>query len=690
MKSIATFFFFTALTITCSIPVFAQKQGMKAIDSMKSLLKALPKVDSNQVRMIYRISEAYLKIDPDSALHYGQLCLERAEKSKWQKGIAGAYANLGTISSNHGDYAKAMQYYNQSLAIQKRIKNRKGEIASLINIGVVYRRQDKNAKALEYAFGALKIASEIKDEGYAALIYQNIADLYHVNKDYKKSLNYGLKAHQQYEKLGDLQGIASSANQVGTVYYSLNDFKNAGQYFKKSLKTYEELGDKMGQAGLFGHIALLHEDNKDEKLEFLFKAQQLYDELYPLFSPSITNLGNIGGTYAEIFISRLKDKYPTRNFIPNNYKAISQKAEFYLTKAVNASKEVGDLYNLSYYSDNLAQLQEENGQYKEALKNYKIAKQITDSIYSQENKNQIATLEAQYAFQKKEDGYKQQQTLAKVKNQQTYLYTGLAILLITSVLIYFLNRSRIHQLRLKNRLQQQKSEQRSKELLHQYQLSESELKAIRSQMNPHFIFNVLNSIEAYVMDNEKRKASRLIQKFASLTRLILENSTKSLVTADKEWKALMLYTELEAIRYDGMFTYTFTVGENIQLKTLCLPPMLIQPLIENAILHGLITESKAGAHLSVIIHMKGNSICITVADNGVGITNKSAPAIKNPVKEQSLGLASIKERIDMINKQQSGIQASFRISAGENQKGTVAIICLPIFEREPELINKME
>ncbi|MDR6782302.1 ligand-binding sensor domain-containing protein [Pedobacter africanus] len=208
-------------------------------------------------------------------------------------------------------------------------------------------------------------------------------------------------------------------------------------------------------------------------------------------------------------------------------------------------------------------------------------------------------------------------------------------------------------------------------------LSESELKAIRSQMNPHFIFNVLNSIEAYVMDNEKRKASRLIQKFAALSRLILENSTKSLVSGDKEWKALMLYTELEAMRYDGAFTYTFMVADDIQLNTLQLPPMLIQPLIENAILHGLIIDPKADAHLGVTIKKREDKICITVEDNGVGIGNSANKTATGGVKEMSMGLTSIRERVEMINKKQSGGRASFTISPGVNKRGTVATICLP-------------
>jgi len=682
MKFTTTFLLLILANISFSKLGLAQQQRQEAIDSMKSLLNTLQKVDSNQVRMLYKISEAYMKIDSDSALYYGELCLERAKKSQWQKGIAGAYANLGTLSSNHSDYPKALQYYNQSLEIQKRIKNRKGEVANLINIGVVYRSQDNYTKALEYAFSALKIAEETKDEAYIALIYQNIADVYSFNKDYKKSLDYGLKAHQQYEKLEDLHGIASSANQLGTVYYFLNELKKAEPYFSKSLKTFEALGDEMGQASVLGHIALLHEDNKDKKLAFLFRAQEINDKLYPLSSGSITNLGNIGGTYAEIFIDRLKDQYPTRDFIPNDYKAIAQKATFYLTKAINASKETGDQYSLSYYSDNLAQLQEENGQYKEALENFKIAKQINDSIYSQESKNDMAAAEAQFNFQKKEATYKQQQALNKIKTQQFYLYAGLAILLISSVLLYFLNRSRMHQLRLKNKLQQQEAEERTKELLHQYQLSESELKAVRAQMNPHFIFNVLNSIEAYVMDNEKRKAARLIQKFAALSRLILENSTKSLVTADKEWKALMLYTELEAMRYDDAFTYRFTVAEDIELRTLLLPPMLIQPLIENAILHGLIVNPKTDAHLSVSLQKKEAGICITVTDNGVGFKAETDQKNTGTIKELSMGLASIKDRINSINNQQPGANASFTINAAPDKDGSIAVICLPLFKQQ--------
>ncbi|NRF39481.1 two-component regulator propeller domain-containing protein [Pedobacter foliorum] len=216
------------------------------------------------------------------------------------------------------------------------------------------------------------------------------------------------------------------------------------------------------------------------------------------------------------------------------------------------------------------------------------------------------------------------------------------------------------------------------QFLFKQKLSESELKAMRAQMNPHFIFNVLNSIEAYIMDNEKVIASRLIQKFASLSRLILENSTKNLVTADKEWKALVLYTELEAMRYSNSFSYEFIVAEQLQLKTLLLPPMLIQPIIENAILHGLIVENKSGAHLEVKLQTTNTTVCITVSDNGVGIGNSASTSKKiGGIKEKSMGIASVKERIEMINLQYQTTSAKISISEGDNSRGTVVIIYLP-------------
>lgn len=660
--------------------ILAQKQGLAAIDSMRTLLKPSQNLDTAQIKIIYRIASAYRNIDTDSCLKYTKTGSVRAQKVGWKKGISAFYDMLGSIYSSQSEYNKALFYYNKSLKISYEINYPRGEASGLINIAVVYESIGKRTEALGNYFKALNITQKIKYDPYTALIYGNIANVYITQKDHKLALNYAFKSYEAYKKIEDGHGIAQSNYVIATVYFGNNELKNASTFALKSLTKFKELDEKVGQANVLGLLAVINDDDKVKKLTYLFQSQKLHDETNPNSNSSITNIGNIGGTYADIYINKTKDNFGKNEVMPDDYSTIYDRAIFYLNKAVKISNEVGDKDNLSEFADNLAQLQEHKGDYKSALANFKISKKIDDSLYSQESKNKIATLEAQFAFQKKEDHYEQQQELAKIKTQQIYLYAGLVLVLVSSVLIYFLNRSNIKQLRLKNTLQKKEADEKAKELLHQFQLTESELKAIRSQMNPHFIFNVLNSIESYIMENDKHTASRLVQKFASLSRLILENSTKSLVTADKEWKALTLYTELEAMRYNNSFSFNFIVDEQLQLKTLLLPPMLIQPLIENAIIHGLIEENKSDAHLEVKLENTTAGICIIVTDNGRGINTPKKNREKfNGIKEQSIGIESIKERIEIINQQYNTSTASFKIDAGPNGIGTIAIVCLPLF-----------
>ena len=668
------------LIFTTSTNLLAQKQGVAAIDSMKSLLKPLQKLDTSQIKIVYRIAAAYRNIDTDSCIKHTKIGLERAQKAGWKKGISAFYDMYGSIYSAQSQYEKALSYYDKSLKLNYEINYPRGEASCLINIAVVYESLGKNTEALANYFKALKITQKIKYDVYTALIYGNISNVYIGQKNHKLALEYAFKSHAAYKKIEDGHGIAHSGYVIATVYFSNNELQKARSFALSSLSLLKELEEKVGQASVLGLLAVINDDDKAKKLTYLLQSQKLHNETNPNGNGSITNMGNIGGTYADIYIHKTKDKFGKNKAIPNDYDSIYNSAIFYLNKAISISKETGEQSNISEYSDNLAQLQEHKGDYKNALANFKISKQIDDSLYSQESKNQMATLEAQFAFQKKEDHYKQQQELTQVKTQQLYLFAGLAIVLISSILLYLLNRANIKQLRLKNELLKKDAEEKTKELMHQSKLFESEIKALRSQMNPHFIFNVLNSIESYIMDNDKRTAARLIQKFASLSRLILENSTKSLVTGDKEWKALMLYTELEAMRYNNCFTYNFEVDENLQLKTLLLPPMLIQPLIENAILHGLIEDNQPDAHLAVKLASIDNGICITVSDNGQGINSVQKPKLQpTGVKEKSMGLASIRERIEMINVQNEIKTASFTIQPEKDNKGTVALICLPLY-----------
>ncbi len=210
-------------------------------------------------------------------------------------------------------------------------------------------------------------------------------------------------------------------------------------------------------------------------------------------------------------------------------------------------------------------------------------------------------------------------------------------------------------------------------------LSESELKAIRAQMNPHFTFNVLNSIESYILEKDAKAASRLVQKFAKLNRLVLENSAYSYVSVAREWEALNLYVELEALRFNNEFDYDFSIIGDFDMTNLFIPPMLVQPLIENAIHHGIRQQLNRRGGIQVAVRQDGSSICFTIVDNGVGL-GKSRSKPNHPYKKTSMGLATIEERLKLINRNAGCTTGKLELTdlTGNGLSGTKAVLCIPL------------
>jgi len=656
----------------------AQKNDSASIDSMKKALTNL-KPDSTRIRAIYAITNAYLSNLPDSAIAYARTGLSLAIKLKWQKGIAPFYNVIGNIYSDRSNYAMALKYYQDSYQINKKLNNKRNMASNLNNMGSQYQRQGNYVKSLDYTFKALLLAEDAKADDYAAVFTTNIARIYFAQKDYARSLYYSSKALKSLQKLGDKNGIAGVYTNMANVYHEQKILKQANIFYDKALILYREVNNVIDEASVLSQIGLLYEEDPDKKLGYLLQAQRLFDKVDPMYTMSLTNMGNIGEIYSDILINnKLKSGKKFKN-IPSEYAEVKQKALTYLTKAVELSKKTGDTETQSAFAADLAHLQENLGNYQSALQNYKIAQSIDDSMYSQASKNKIASLNAQYAFQRKEDQYKQDKQIAGLQMKQIKLYAAFIILLITALLVYFLNRSRIKQLRLKNELQQKEAEEKTRELLHRNKLSESELKAIRAQMNPHFIFNVLNSIESYILENDSKTASRLVQKFASLSRLILENSTQSLVAAEREWKALKLYTELEAMRFNNQFTYTFYQDPLIDLTALMLPPMLIQPLIENAIHHGVRNSIAVNNLITVKLEQTESDVIFTIEDNGIGMEESAKIKNRSSIKSKSMGLSTIRERIEIINQMNNRESARFEINSKQpgNDQGTIAVLTLP-------------
>lgn len=176
----------------------------------------------------------------------------------------------------------------------------------------------------------------------------------------------------------------------------------------------------------------------------------------------------------------------------------------------------------------------------------------------------------------------------------------------------------------------------------------SEQKALRSQMNPHFIFNALNSIRRYIMENKTDKADFYLTSFANLMRRVLENSKYENITLDEELNTLKLYLELERMRFDDTFVFNIVIDEKIKTQSITLPTMIIQPVIENAIWHGLAPLQKNGVLTITLKLIDEKSFSCTVDDNGIG--RKKAMEIAEKRKgHKSLGIQNLQERISLIN-----------------------------------------
>jgi len=184
-------------------------------------------------------------------------------------------------------------------------------------------------------------------------------------------------------------------------------------------------------------------------------------------------------------------------------------------------------------------------------------------------------------------------------------------------------------------------------------LAESQLTALRAQMNPHFLFNCLNSINWYIIKNRPAEASRYIAKFSRLIRLILDHSKNRQITLAQELEALHLYLEMEAMRFEQRFEYHIDVSPDLDPEEVMVPPLIFQPYIENAIWHGLMPKDGPG-HLQLTLRQEDDGLVCTIEDNGIGRVAAAANTAHTARKRQSQGLKITEARIRQVNGRVNG------------------------------------
>jgi len=314
------------------------------------------------------------------------------------------------------------------------------------------------------------------------------------------------------------------------------------------------------------------------------------------------------------------------------------------------------------------------GNDNKALSNYKKYVILVDAIYQQKEKeisdavslnkdlsskqNRITSLEkdrelSESKFQLYQT--EQQLTVENYRRQKIIIYALIFGLLLLLLSLFWMLRSN-KQRRLANNL--------------------LALKSLRTQMNPHFIFNALNSVNSFIAQNDERTANRYLTDFSTLMRSVLENSEEDFISLEKEVELLDLYLKLEHSRFKDKFDYEFKVDDAIEQSLFEIPPMLLQPYVENAVWHGLRYKKEKGFLKVQLLKKDSETIQIEISDNGIGRKNSRALKTDYQKKKKSKGMQNIKQRIEILNKMYKDKVDVFIEDMYDDTTGTKVVLTL--------------
>ncbi len=501
------------------------------------------------------------------------------------------YNSLGAIADDNDNIKEAVKNHLIALDYAKKNANPNMIATVLSGLGRAYLGVPEVEIAKDYYLKAIKIKEEnnIFDSSLA-IYYNNLSICFDKEKKHEQSLFYLDKSIALKKKSETPFSLISAYNNKAYTLYLLNQYKKAEKTVKKAIKIADSL-------------------------------QIERETIYPY------------ATLSEILIEQGKLK----------------EAEVVMNKSIELSK----LYNnLNLAEDNLFMLYRvhyKKGNYKSALEYYEKMIVVKDSIRNKKRRFEEHKLATQYKTNQKNKEIellskenKISEIELKKSNQLkiTFLITAL-LSLIVLVLLW---------LRYKNKAKTDALLAEAMERSFEKKLADSELQSLRAQMNPHFLFNCLNSINSFIIKNEQEQASEYLSKFSKLIRQVLNNSKASRITLANELETLELYIEMESLRFSKKFDYNISVASNVEVDYLEVPPLIIQPYVENSIWHGLMHKTEGKGKLNINITQSIDFITISVEDNGVGRDKAIKLKSKTAIKSKSYGMNITKERLKYINK----------------------------------------
>jgi hypothetical protein len=688
---------FFAAMLLISVNCFAQ--GEK-IDSLKKILPKLK--DTARIDCLLELSAQYFcPPKKDSILYFAQIAYEESKKANYLHGLALANTRkAGVASCASNNYSEGEQLSREALKWFSRTPNKKEIYIAYWILGRSQTNQSNYDEALINLKRAYDWASVAGKDDWIGMCLETMTDIYRDRGEYVKLLQTQQQLVQWDRKMGDTGSYSFHELWVlGLMYRLLEEYPTALPFWRKLfLVPMSDIGswNQMEYAGL-----LMQANQPDSALYYynLFDSSKAdikdlryflisKGEYYLFLKQNRTALPYFlkGLTYHQQLNDRrqinrtLLDIAKTYAALKRNDSAILYAREgLAMALQTKAKPLIRDGYEILYtVYDRLHQSDSAYYYYQ----NYIATK---ETVMNEQTRGKLAAYNYEHKIELLgKEKQLQQQQISQAALQKKFLLIGFIGILILGLIILrnitLKRKNEKQQLQHEIALQKLESERTKSEF--QQKTTELEMQALRAQMNPHFIFNSLNSINRFILQNEKLQASEYLTKFSRLVRLILQNSQAPLIPLESELEALQLYLELEALRFDHHFDYTINVDEDIDSSILKVPPLIIQPYAENAIWHGLMNKQEKG-HLAIDIAELQDALLCKITDNGVGRQKAAELKSKSAATHKSMGMRITADRIAMLKQKKpidSYITINDLILPDGKAGGTEVTLKLPLFQ----------
>ena len=604
------------------------------VDSLKLSLTQHP-VDSNTVDALADIAmyyRAYYGYNQDSAFRYAhKLRVVGFEIDNVNAKIMGT-RELAYYHWGMGNLDSAMTYVDQCLEILPEINDEKEYQQVLYVKAQIYKDYGLFAKSQEINMQVLEYF-ESQNSPSAAVILNAIGNVHGFMLNHKEAEEAYRRALEIARTEGDSNGIAVYAGNLGTELSHVDRLDEAQELFEEALEVDILLKDTLGMGYQYVNVGMVHfgREEYEEALDYVLKGLEIREKLGQKLI-LVTSLEIVGRVLVKM------ERYD---------EAIS-----YLLRAKAIAEEIETNTFYLEVHEGLGRAYKGKGDYETSLAYWEKAYELRAEAYSKEKSDKIQELTRKYEADKREAEIVLLSTENELKDSEAQVRNasilGLLLLLgVGGLIAWFRGR------RLQHQKQMAVKDKELKETEFNQTRTELELKALRAQMNPHFVFNCMNSINRLILEDKNEEASRNLGKFSRLIRMILEHSEKEKISLQEELEMLETYIQLESQRFKGRIDYEFEIDPELDAEDVMLPSMVLQPFIENAIWHGLMHKEDQEGKISIKLKEEGDFLHCSIEDDGVG-REKSLELKSKTAEHKSMAIKVTQERLGLLGKEDAG------------------------------------